>query len=330
MPVLAARWCLILALLTCGVAALRGPPALAARPIADVKFPSRYPIVLGLDLRDDLHPKARLIVTHAWSPKPTDVNIALPFAVNGESANEKAAMRIGKYDGWTMVSFWGGGASWPQEIAFQPEVSRPESVEEIGDTDAGLSLISAGQERRFYYRYPTSSFLQRPTDDAPAGLTLQTTDAVAIELPQGAKQFAVKKGRLSIPTQLDGDDLAFAGLAPSTDVKFIEIAYLAPPTDFQKTVVKWGVKLLTAILPLVGLAFVSRDQIIRPRWRWAMAGIGAALFGGALGLILWAAPRSSSAEEVYWDLFLLLTTTAVAAALAFVKVKSPAPANPAP
>lgn len=324
------RWCVVLALLLYGVAAVRGPPAHAAGPSGEAKFTTRYPIVLGLDLRDDTQPKAKLIINQGWASSPSDINVALPFRVSDQSDNERAAVRIGNYDSWTMVSFWGGGTSWPQEISFRPEVGRAASADDIEDSPNGLTIVAAGQERRFYYRYASASFLARPTDATPSGLSLRSTDAVAIELPQGATEFAVRRGQLSVPARIAADELAFPGLPPSPDVKFIEIAYQVPPTDLQKTVVKWGVKFLAAILPLVALAFLDREQIARPRWRWVLVGVGVLLFCAALSIILWSAARAKNADEVYYDLLLLVTGTVVTASLAFVKVKAKSPARTGP
>ena len=292
-------------------------------------FPKNYPIVLAFDLQRDEFPQAALIVNSIPNPSTPDKNISLPFKISDVKYNEKAKFRVGPYENWTLVSFSTRDANiWPQGISFVPIIER--SFDPYSPTDTGLksiALVSEGQNRKFRYRYPNASS-SRSLDSVPADLK-QHPDAIALALPKDSQEMAVRRGTLTVPSPLAA--LVFPAVSPSAGEQFLEVNYQVPPTDFQRSVVKWGVKLIAALLPIAGLFVLREDQIRNRQLRWSLIIGGTTVFVAVFGLIIWAAYSSNSREDVIGELVLCLGSAAISAAMFFSKTdsKPAAPAAPA-
>ncbi|HEV2156360.1 hypothetical protein [Bradyrhizobium sp.] len=217
---------------------------------------------------------------------------------------------------------------WPQAISFVPIIER--SFDLDSPTDTGLksiALVSEGQLRKFRYRYPNASSSKSlalvPTD------LKQHPDAIALALPKDSQELAVKRGQLSVPSPLAQDEPVFPAVSPNPSIQFLEVNYQVPPTDFQRSVVKWGVKLLAAFLPIAGLFFLREDQIRNNRLRWSLIIGGTTVFVVVFGLIIWAAYNSNNREDVVGELVLLLGSGAISAGMFFSKTDKPgAPVAP--
>ena len=243
-----------------------------------------------------------------------DINVSLPFRIlRDDGTNEKGLFRLGRYNSWTLVTFSTVNNVWPQSVDFIPEVDR--STEAYNASQSGGStiyLISEGQVRRFRYRYPTA-YSSKSFASIPQTFQSQSRnpDAIALALPKGAHEFAVAKGRLSIPPRLVTDEPAFPATTTDPNQQFLEVAYEVPATSFQRAVVKWGVKGLGAILPIAGLFFLSQEQIRNQRLRRGLIGGGISLFAIILAVIVWVATTTSDSGDLIGDLLLLLSSAGI-------------------
>jgi hypothetical protein len=303
----------------------------ADAPRAPANFTTRYPLVLGFDLRDDSHPKAALAV-NAGLPDGTavrDVNVQLPFPISSWEDNEAAAFRVGRYPKWTLISYWAGGPNWPQSISLRPAVDRVTSSDEINEKVGGVHIVAQGQLRHFYYHYSDVA-----TDGRlPAGLkglALRAPDAIAIDLPDKAKEISVGEGQLSKPARLIQSERAFTGNQATANVADLEIVYELPPTDFQKFVVLTGVKLIAAIMSVFGLVAVSRDKVKRPRLRIAAIAAAGVAVPALLVLTLWSAYATGDWQSTISDLLILAVTTAASVAVFFSTRQDDPAAPPSP
>jgi hypothetical protein len=284
-------------------------------------FPRRYPILLAFDLQDEGRPHAALIVTATASFPVTDSNISLPFKVlTDDGTNEKGLFRLGRYNSWTLVTFSNTNNVWPQSIEFVPEINR--STEAYNTSQSGGStiyLISEGQFRRFRYRYP-NAHSSKSFALIPQSFQFQNPDAIALALPKGAHEFAVGEGKLSIPPRPVSDERAFPATAADPNQQFLEIAYEVPATSFQVAVVKWGVKVLGAILPIAGLFFLSSEQIRNQKLRRGLIWSGGALFLVVLVVIIWVASTTIDGGDLIGDLLLLLGSAGISGLMYWSKV----------
>jgi hypothetical protein len=299
-------------------------PSLAER--ASVKeglFPSNYPILLGFDLQIDGRPQAALVINAVPVPDYGDVSITLPFHVEDGTSNERALFRYGQYDYWTLITFSAANTNWPQQISFVPAVDRnPGAYETDGSKSGTLFLEAEGQIRHFRYRYPNAMSVAGFAK-IPPQLFTTNVDAIAISLPKGVHEFAVRDGKLSVPDRLTEADRVFPGQSPDPQHEpFLEIAYEVPPTDIQRIIVKSGVKFLAALAPIVGLFFVDKKHIRRPSLQRSRMIGGSLLFVVLLGVIIWTAANvSESIADVSVDLTLLLLSTSISAFIVMAKSK---------
>jgi hypothetical protein len=288
-------------------------PMAEAAPTHDIiQFSNRYPIILGIDLRDDARPRAALAVNAGVLPSAGDpnVNVQLPFSISGEESNERAAFRVGKYQSWTLISYWAGGSNWPQYLRFDPTIDRISSTDDADSQVSSIHLVAEGQLRRFSYRYVDVTRDGRLRGDL-GEMNIVTPDAINILLPDHARAVAVADGQLEVPARLDPNQRLFPGSGDRAKVSELKIAYEVPPTDFQKLVVTWGVKFLAAILPIIGLFIVTPEQIARPTFKFAVIGVGSSMAATLLGLILWTAYKSGNWADSIPDLFLLLMSSSL-------------------
>lgn len=298
------------------------PPAHAREAAVDFdNFSKAYSIVLAFDLQHDERLQAALIVNSNLANSEPDINIALPFKISDESTNERALFRVGRYSAWTLITFSNRTKNiWPQGLSFVPEVERSNEAY-ITSNSGGKSvyLIAEGQVRRFRYRYPNARS-SRSLATAPSG-SVRNPDAIAIALPTGAQEFAVRDGHLSIPARLVPNERAFPAIASDPNEQFLEIAYQVPPTDLQKLIVKWGVKVLGALLPIAGLFVLSAEQIRNQRLRLGLTIFGSVAFVGVLAAVMWAAWNAADGGDVIADLLLLLGSATISALLFWSKAK---------
>lgn len=285
-----------------------GAAAAASEASVDANiFPRQYPILLAFDLQDDNRPQAALIIRVANSP-PTDINVGLPFKVSDESTNEEGLFRLGRYHAWTLVTFWTTSSDHSEQISFIPEVNQ--SMTDYIDSDMGEStiyLVSLGQVRRFRYRYPDAATSKSFTL-VPRSFQMRNVDAIAIALPTGAKELAVREGQLSIPARLNANQRVFPGVAGGSPHSYLDIVYEVPPTDFQKIVVKWGLKVVPAIVyVIVDLAVLRESEVRHPKLRRVLIWGHVPLVLIVLALIIWAALKSPGGGDVIGDLILLFT-----------------------
>jgi hypothetical protein len=283
------------------------------------RFPKRYPILLAFDLAEEGRPHGALIVTSGSGLPTSDINVGLPFKVLSEKINEKGLFRVGGYKDWTLVTFSNTDSVWPQAIDFDPEVST--STEAYNASQSGgptIYLISEGQIRRFRYRYPNAD-TSKSFASVPSNFQMRNPDAVALALPRGAQEFAVREGQLSIPGRLVPGERAFPAAAVDMGQQFLEIAYQVPATDFQKTVVKWGVKGLAAFVPIAGLFILRPDQVRNNKLRLALILGGGLLFFALLATIIWVAYTTTDSGDMIGELVLLIGSALISGGIFWSK-----------
>jgi hypothetical protein len=315
-------FCTLLKFVAALVIASFSASVVSAASIDQHRFPNHYPILLAFDLHDEDHPLAALIVMLPSGLPVQDFNISLPFKVSSESTNENGLFRLGRYSGWTLVTFSNTTNAWPQAIDFVPEIER--SAEAFNSSQQGgntIYLSSEGQIRRFRYRYPNANS-SRSLAFVPSNFQVQNPDVIALALPEHSREFAVSAGQLSIPQRLVPQELVFPATTADPTLHFLEISYEVPATSFQKAVVKWGVKALGALLPIAGLFFLSSEQIRSPRLRRSLIWSGVALFVIVLVVIIWVASQTNDGGDVIGDLLLLLGSASISALIYWSKVQT--------
>jgi hypothetical protein len=118
------------------------------------------------------------------------------------------------------------------------------------------------------------------------------------------------------------NERAFPATASDPNEQFLEIAYQVPPTDLQKLIVKWGVKVLGALLPIAGLFVLSGEQIRNRRLRLGLLVFGSTAFVAVLAAVIWAARSSADGGDVIADLLLVLGSATISGLLFWSKAKA--------
>ena len=280
----------------------------------------QYGVVLSFDLTDERHPAGTLVINRNPSQGESQ-NIVLPFAVTGVGTDEAALIRVGAYQGWSLISYSPGSASFPQYAAFHPVVDAP-PPDFDGDRDGldgGVYLQNNGQFHHFYYRYPEA---WRGYRKISARLPIKPVDAVQIFLPDGWQPRSINEDRdFETPQRLADretkSDLIFPGAMPTGGPKFLEIAYETPPTVADLLLAKYGILYVGVLMSgLASVVFVKRSDIKRQRlkfWSGIVLGAGAFALIGVLIYFDWA-------DKLQWslDLGAAAALFLVAAAVYFI------------
>jgi hypothetical protein len=81
------------------------------------------------------------------------------------------------------------------------------------------------------------------------------------------------------------------------------------------------VKLLGAFVPILGVFFLSSEQIRKPRLRVALMSGGIVLFIVLLAVIIWVAININDGSDLIGDLILLLSSAVISVAVFLTKAQ---------
>jgi len=151
-------------------------------------------------------------------------------------------------------------------LSLVPALSEaPEDFPDVGGLRSGVYLLRNGLDRYFIVdAEPTPAERQA----APALVGRRELDGIAVALPPGSSGIEIDGGQTSRPLATERhDDIRFfapGGVAPAR----LELRYRVRPTSRQKSILKWGLKLVGVLLvPVISLVFLQGADLKRPAVR---------------------------------------------------------------
>ena len=288
-------------------------------------------LTLCIDLRNDHELKSSLIVFVAQADC-RERHVLLAFKTLYTSTNEALLSSTGSLSNGTLVNFFPHTAGQFQ-IDFTPQVDTDPKSNDDQQSDAPISLISDGLERRFTFRSSTD----RPDIPALAKTTFKDEiDEIAILRPQGYEGIEVRPNtnKISSPDAVawTTDASFFAPRGYDGQPVTVRLRYRVPATQGQALLGVYASKFLIAVVaPLLGVIFIPAADNSRPKLRLALIGVlfviqGALAYGAIHGASFAA---GNSVTNVYLDWSLAVFSAAGALFPAWIKSKK-APKNALP
>lgn len=266
-----------------------------------VRNDRNYKIVLGFDLRRDVHPQAGLLI-HRQSASNTDEQrlILLPILTTG-STNGTARLptALGSLDECcTIISYIQGRNSIgdfivPLVPSFSPQPADASLL------PGRLYLLRFGQDHRFIYKYPDP---ETPAINELANLPFaEQPEAIAVALPKAEAGIELQGGPISNVKAMYETKVSrfYAASRDGAGANFLEVRFSVPLSSNQKTLLKLLAELFgTILVPLLALAFVDSKELGKKRWRHIVLSAGILLEIVALGSIGWLAYSSWGEDSV--------------------------------
>jgi hypothetical protein len=288
-------------------------------------------LTLCIDLRNDHKLTSSLIVFVAQADG-RERHVLLPFKSLNTSTNEVLLSSTGSLSNGTLLSFFPNTPGQFQ-VDFTPQVDTDPKSNDDQQSDAPISFITDGLERRFTFRSSTG----RPDIPALAKANFKDEiDEIAILRPRGYEGIEVRPNtnKISSPDALawTTDASFFAPRGDDGQPVTVRLHYRVPATQGQALLGVYASKFLIAVVaPLLGVIFIPGADNARPKLRLILIGVlfviqGALAYGAIHGASFAA---GSSVTNVYLDWCLAVFSAAGALFPAWIK-SSKAPKNALP
>lgn len=260
-----------------------------------VRNDRNYKIVLGFDLRRDVHPQAGLLI-HRQATSNTDEQhlILLPIPTTGSTAGTaRLPTALGALDECcTIVSYIQSRNSVGDfMVPLAPSFSPPPADANL--LPGRLYLLRFGQDHRFIYKYPDPD---TPALNGLANLPFaEQPEAIAVALPKAEAGNELQGGPISNVKAMYETKVSrfYAASRDAAGANFLEVRFSVPLSSNQKTLLKLLAEFFGAILvPLLALAFVDSKELRKRKWRHVVLAGGILLEIVALGWMGWLAYSS--------------------------------------
>ncbi len=299
-----------------------GCTAVAPKPTFDgaVVENSAYKVIVGFDLRDDVAPKAGILIRPGvpTNGSPESRVVLLPFETlpsyrqNGLVSTWGSTERCCTMLGYLASKNTTGSYVIPLSPVFDQEPDDPTSL------PGQLYFLRRGLERKFVYKYDLGT-TNLDNDISEVSSFALAPEAIAIATPPDAEWKEVVPGSTESPPHVGTNAVSrFYGVsAGSSGVKELQLRYALPLSASQQLGIKLGLQLLVTVgLPLIGLYFLRVSDPKRRQLRRIILTIGIILESGALLYVGWVAYSARSVDTTEAGLGALIFV--VGAGLSFV------------
>jgi len=302
---------IFITLMGASCSSVRGPADFDSRPFTA----PNYNLVLCIDLQSDLSPLAGLVVNRDPNLRPGQHYVVLPFESTQGLSNEDIVSTWGSFSRFTLVTYLASEKmSSANGVAIAPRIPvyGPDDLMGNEASRDPVHLIANGQDRKLVFRYlPTNeqlSSLPQPLQSLP----LDGLDAVAVRLPNNAKQFGGNAFLNENPkNELEKPEFRiryYPGSLSRTNVANLELSYYVEPNVWQNSLAEWAARFFGVIfIPLVTLYYLTREETKAPRKRkvllWILGGIQVAIIIGLTVLFVLRGASESQLKTTVETLF---------------------------
>jgi hypothetical protein len=254
--------------------------------------------------------------------------VVLPFATEFLAYKGDLATSWGSHEGSTMLTYVAvPGMSATTVVPLKPVFdSAPDADFTRNDLRGSLYFLSSGLKRRFMFQGPTPSLESSAQWKALVSVATVNIDAVLLRFPQGAELLESDSSK-RIPTSsrdtASGRMKVFAHAnAPVASLKPLDVTYLVPPTQQQRQITDYGLKLFGVLLvPLVGWIVLTSDKVKAKKTRAIAICSGVAVEVLILGGLLWWAFKVQSVEGLGALLEIGVVVVGVVLTIVTVRIK---------
>jgi len=227
----------------------------------------------------------------------------LPFATEPLPYPGDLTTSWGSREGATMLTYVATpGTSATTVVPLKPIFeSAPDTDFTRNDLRGSLYFLNSGLKRRFLFQGPTPSLESSAQWKALVNVATVSIDTVLLRFPQGAELLESDPSK-RVPTSsrdtAAGKVKVFehAG-ANGASLKPLDVTYLVAPTQQQRQITDYGLKLFGVLLvPLVGWIVLTSDKVKAKKTRSIAIWSGVIVEGLILGGLLWWAFKVQSVE----------------------------------